>query len=166
MQELFYQLGIDWRLLLSQAVNFLLLLIVLRIFAYGPIMEMLKNRRAKIEEGLIKAAEAGNRLNQMNQMVREKMKETEHRAMAVMLQTEEKAKHLEARLMEDAKKKQEGVLKETESLVASKAEEAKAKIEREAAELVKKAVVKMVEMKPEEIDYRLVEKAIAELKRT
>jgi hypothetical protein len=38
MQQLLDNLGINWELLLSQAVNFALLLIVLRIFVYKPVI--------------------------------------------------------------------------------------------------------------------------------
>ncbi len=69
MQDLVTQLGLDWRLLLSQAANFLILLIVLRLFAYKPLIPMLKERRAKIEDGLAKAKEADHRLSQANEMV-------------------------------------------------------------------------------------------------
>ena len=39
MSQLFSQLGIDWHLLLSQAVNFLILLVILRLVAYKPILK-------------------------------------------------------------------------------------------------------------------------------
>ena len=92
MSELFSQLGIDWRLLLSQAVNFLLLLIVLRIFAYQPILKLLKDRRAKIEDGLTKAKEADTRLGEIAQMTKEKMRAADAEAMALMAKTERRPK--------------------------------------------------------------------------
>lgn len=49
-------LGIDWKLLLAQIVNFLILLVLLTKFLYKPIVKMLDNRAEKIEAGL-KAAE-------------------------------------------------------------------------------------------------------------
>jgi F-type H+-transporting ATPase subunit b len=61
MEQLLTQLGIDWHLLISQAVNFFLLLIVLRIFVYKPLLTVLRERREKIENGIIKAEEADRR---------------------------------------------------------------------------------------------------------
>jgi len=49
-------LGIDWKLLLAQIVNFLILLILLTKFLYKPIVKMLDDRSKKIDTGL-KAAE-------------------------------------------------------------------------------------------------------------
>lgn len=49
-------LGIDWKLLLAQIVNFLILLVLLTKFLYKPIVKILDTRTEKIEAGL-KAAE-------------------------------------------------------------------------------------------------------------
>lgn len=56
--ELLNTLGIDWRILLWQAAMFLVLLAVLRRFAYGPILDALDERRTRIEKGLSDAAAA------------------------------------------------------------------------------------------------------------
>ncbi len=74
MQQLVQQLGIDWRLLLSQAVNFALLLIVLRLYVYKPLLKIMHDRKLRIEEGLTKADEADRRLAETEEMRRQKMK--------------------------------------------------------------------------------------------
>ncbi|TAK04631.1 hypothetical protein EPO33_01405 [Patescibacteria group bacterium] len=56
--ELINTLGIDWRILLWQAAVFLVLLGVLRKFAYGPILAALTARREKIAVGLADAEAA------------------------------------------------------------------------------------------------------------
>lgn len=60
------QLGIDWRLLLSQAANFALLLIVLSIFVYKPLLKLMHDRQNKINEGLVKAKAADERLHEID----------------------------------------------------------------------------------------------------
>lgn len=45
-------LGIDLKLLIAQAVNFVILLLVLRKFLYGPIVKMLCDRKEKVEQGI------------------------------------------------------------------------------------------------------------------
>ncbi len=74
MEQLLSQLGIDWKLLLSQAVNFFLLLIVLRLFVYKPLLQMLHERRERIEEGIEKAKEADIRLLEAEEMKRSENK--------------------------------------------------------------------------------------------
>ena len=164
MSELLFQLGIDWRLLLSQAANFLILLVVLRFFAYGPLVALLKKRRARIEEGLQHADEADKRLGQMNEMVKERMKDAEHEALALMHATEEKAKAKEVDMLAEAKRKEEAMLAQAETVMEARAAELRKKVETEAVELVKAAVIKTVELKPQDVDAALIGKAIQELK--
>ncbi len=57
MQEITSVFGINWKLLLVQAVNFAVLLAALWYFLYRPVMRLLDKRREKIAQG-IKDAEA------------------------------------------------------------------------------------------------------------
>ena len=75
MNALLDQLGINWQLFLSQAVNFFILLIVLTFFVYKPLIKIIKKRNAKIKEGLDKAEEADVRLKQIDVISKEKLKE-------------------------------------------------------------------------------------------
>ena len=49
------ELGIQWRILAAQAINFSIVFFVLWRFAYGPIFNMLQTRREKIAEALSNA---------------------------------------------------------------------------------------------------------------
>lgn len=60
--EIFQAFGVDWRLLLIQAVNFALLLLALHFFLYKPVLSLIDERRARIEKGVRDAAEAERRL--------------------------------------------------------------------------------------------------------
>jgi F-type H+-transporting ATPase subunit b len=62
MGELFATFGLDWRLLLIQAVNFGLLLAILWRFLYRPVLRILDERRGKIAESVQKAEAADRRL--------------------------------------------------------------------------------------------------------
>ena len=55
--ELFSKLGIDWRLLIAQIINFLVLLFVLYKLLYRPVLKILDSRSNKINESLTKAEE-------------------------------------------------------------------------------------------------------------
>jgi len=160
MEQLVTQLGIDWRLLISQAVNFLLLLIVLRIFAYKPILKILHDRRTKIEEGLTKAKEADKRLHDANEMMKAKDKEADAQALALMKETETKAKEMEAKMLDAAREKEAGVIKNAELIIEGKAEEARRQMRKEAVVLVKSAIVKAVELDPKMVDEAMIKKAV------
>ena len=48
-------LGIDPALLIAYAINFVILLILLRLFLYKPVLRMLNERKQKIQESLEQA---------------------------------------------------------------------------------------------------------------
>ena len=165
MEILFEKLGIDWHLLIAQAANFLLLLVILRAFAYTPVLEMLRKRREAIEKGIAQAEEAGTRLNEAQEMAKHKMKEAEASALAMMKKTEADAKKLEVKLMDEVKAKEAEAMRQAELMALSREEEARKKMEAHAAEVVKAAIIKTVEMKPEMIDDALVRRAVAEVEK-
>ncbi len=60
--EVFHAFGIDWRLLIIQAVNFGVLMFLLWIFLYKPLMKLLDDRTAVIAKGVDDAHKAGESL--------------------------------------------------------------------------------------------------------
>lgn len=166
MSQLLSQLGIDWRLLVSQAVNFFLLLIVLRIFVYKPLLQMLRDRREKIEMGIVKSEEADRRLVEVDEISKGKIKTAEHEAMGILKKTEVDAKEMEAKMLAAAKQKETEAMKNTEAMLRSREEESRRASEKEAAVLVRRVIAKTVELSPEMIDDALIGKAVAEAMRT
>jgi F-type H+-transporting ATPase subunit b len=146
MQQLLSQLGINGGLLLSQAVNFVLLLIVLRVFVYKPLLTLLHDRRERIEGGKIKATEA--------------------EAMGIIKKTELDAKTLETKLLAEAKRHEEEAVASAAVRLRSQEEESRRAMEKEAAGLVRAAIVKTVELAPDKIDDALIAKAVREAKQT
>ena len=64
MSDLFAAFGVNWKLLLIQAVNFGLLLAALSYFLYKPILKIIDERRQKIAEGVRMAEAATKRLEE------------------------------------------------------------------------------------------------------
>lgn len=62
MSELFTTFGVNWKLLLIQAVNFGVLLFALTYFLYKPLMAMLDERKATIAKGIADAKDADAKL--------------------------------------------------------------------------------------------------------
>ena len=63
MGQLFAAFGIDWHLLVIQAINFTLLLFALTYYLYKPILRIIDKRRTAIADGVTKAHEADKRLD-------------------------------------------------------------------------------------------------------
>ena len=65
MDQILATFGIDWRLLLINAINFALALGVLWYFLYTPIMRILEERLEKVAQGVRDADEAKRRKEEL-----------------------------------------------------------------------------------------------------
>lgn len=165
MEEFARQFGIDGKLLISQAVNFFLLLIVLRAFVYAPVLAMLRQRKERIEAGLRMAREAEEKFSAAEVGVKEKMKEAERQAMAVIEKAEGDAKEREANLFAEAERKKERLLNDAKMALLGEEEKMRIELGREAKTLLRIALGKAVGASPDKIDEALITRAASELER-
>lgn len=161
--QLLFQLGIDWKIFLSQAVNFFILLLVLNLFVYKPLIKVVKERNQKIKTGLEKAEEADVRLRQIDEIGKGKIKEAEQESIEIIKDTEKRAKVLEHKLQKENEEKQLQTQKEVQAQLEKQLEDNKKIVLAQAGELVKKAIIKTVELKPDAIDEALIKKAVKEV---
>jgi len=126
MEELIHKFGIDWKLLLAQIVNFLVLLFLLRKFLYKPLIDLMNKRREKIVDGLEKAKKGEEEL--------EKIQELKEKELAKI---QKEADVLISRAKEIGDKKQQEILKEAEEKTKKIVEEARGRIEIEKEKMLK-----------------------------
>lgn len=128
-------LGINWKLFAAQAVNFLILLWVLKRYAYKPMLEFLEQRSERIEKGLKDAEAAQAKLASME--VQEK--ETFAKAHA-------EARTIVALAEETAKKRDALHLAETEAKTKRFVEDARVKIEEEKQKIMAEAKAEIADV--------------------
>lgn len=158
MQELIKNFGLDWKLFLAQAANFFILLVILRFTIYKPLLAFLAERKKKIEEGIEKSEEADRRLHEIGDLKKNKIKEADEEVVKIMRSAESRAQEEAQKILDAAAQKEAGVMKTAlERIEAEKIAERK-KLYTEAVTLVKKIIVKTVELDPQSIDDKLIEK--------
>lgn len=143
-------LGIDLKLLLAQAINFLILLVVLKIFLYQPILKMLSSRKQKIAKSLKDAEAAEEALKHAEGKSRETMSKAIAEAEAIVKQAHEDAKLEAQKIVKESQKKADLILE----LAQKQADKEKDKILNKAkmslGDLVSLAVEKIVGTKESE----------------
>jgi F-type H+-transporting ATPase subunit b len=165
MSELFHQLGIDWKLLFSQGVNFIILLAVLTFFLFKPLLKIIEERRKKIELGLRVGEEAERRLGEIDKAKLESVAASEREALLIIKKSESDARANSQKIVLDANKKAEALLKDAFDIAEKKRQEVNLQIMEEARVLVKAAIIKTVRLSPEAVDEALVAEAVGELKK-
>ncbi len=156
---------VKWSLLIAQTVNFLVVAFVLKKFAFGPIQNMLEQRRKRIAEGEEKLKRIEQQLADSEQRTQEAIDKANADAQRLIEEAKQSADSL------SEKKAQEAVASAQQ--IISKAEEA-AKAERNAmAAELKKEFGKLVtattanvtgKVLTEEDQKRINEEALASVK--
>jgi F-type H+-transporting ATPase subunit b len=158
--ELIKVLGLDWKILLAQLINFAVLLFVLFKFAYKPMFKFLDERKDKIEKGIENAEQAEERLKEIEVKEEEVLKNAKVEAAAILDKTRADAEEL--RKKEIAKTREEIgkiINQEKENMRAEKAEVLR-DIRKEVSVLVYSALEKVLE---EKVDGRKDEELIKKM---
>lgn len=164
MAELFEKLGIDWKLLSAQIVQFVLLIIVLRWLVYKPLLAMLEKRSKTIEKSLADAKKIEQNVAE-SQTDREKLlAETRKEAEVIVADARAAAEGVKTKLLEEAKEKMDAMRKQTEM----EAEATKNKVLQDAqsqlADLVVLASERVIKEKLSDThDRKMIEEALAEV---
>ncbi|MBI2121539.1 MAG: hypothetical protein HYT98_00300 [Candidatus Sungbacteria bacterium] len=165
MSELIHNFGIDWKLLLAQAVNFLILLFILKRFAYEPILKMLRSRKEGIEKGYEFMREADERLRGVDKFREDKMKEANQEALLIVKRGEESGKERQAEIIVSANKKAESVMLEAKRIIGEERAKLEESVSRDAEVLVRSGLEKVLGKVPAEVrDKELIHEAMRELK--
>lgn len=165
MRELIRNFGIDWKLLLAQAVNFFILLFILQRFAYKPILGILRKRKQEIEKGLAYTKKAEVELNEIDRIKAETINKAHADALGIVSQAEDAGKKRKAEMMLDANKKVAGVISDAKRLIGEERAKMGEEVYRDAQQLVYSGIAKVLgKMKPDERDALLVDEALQELK--
>ncbi len=165
MSELIHQFGIDWRLLLAQAINFGALFFILYRFAYHPVLGVLRERRKKIEEGIAMREESERHLDQAKREREAMLKKTNQESVEVIVKAEAQGKVRSEEIVQEARTKQEEIIKDGKQRAEEEKRLMRELFSREAEGLVKSAVAKIAETSPTSIDGNLVKRALAEANR-
>ncbi len=152
-------------LLLSQSVNFLVVLVVLRAFIYKPLLATMKTRREKIEQGLMDADDAKKKLAESEVVKLAKIEEGEKRASIIVEEAGNIAKRHAKAILADADRESESIVAEAEKIGAKKIEAELVAFERKAKELLLEAISSAVAMNPKDIDEKLTVDALSVIKK-
>jgi len=112
MAEILQNLGVNWKLLMAQLINFGLLLFLLNRFLYKPLAGFMEKRSLAIEQGLKNAKEAEEKLAKANlekeQIILKAQKEAEH----ILAKARQIAEQNKAKIEQQARQESERIIKE------------------------------------------------------
>ncbi len=144
MEQIITVFGINWKLLLIQAVNFGLLLFILHRYLYKPVLAMVDMRRLKIERAIKHAEQAETELGEAEAQKASILRLATQKGDEIIDAAKKHAETEEHMMMKDAHRKAVHLLNEAERRVAREREEMIEKAEREVARMAVLAAEKVL----------------------
>lgn len=147
MEELIKTFHVDWKLIIAQAVNFAIVLFLLKKFAYKPLVAMLEKRSTEIAKGLDNSKKAQKQLEESEKIKEQAILEAKKKSREIILETQNHTKEIEKEMLEKAQGEADRIINEARTRTEIERAEMMREVRSQAVELVSLAVGKIVEGK-------------------
>jgi F-type H+-transporting ATPase subunit b len=140
MEAITGTLGLNWNGLIWQTANFVVLLILLRLFLYKPVVAMLDARAQRVRESMEQADQARRAAEQAEADRQNLLAETRRQAELIRAQADEQAKRILADAESRARERQQQIEQQAEASARQIEERVMAQVRAQLADLVVTAV--------------------------
>ena len=159
-------LQLDLAQIVSQALSFLALLWVLRRFAWGPLLAMLDERRARIEEEFRRAAAKQEELERLQADYNRRLGAIEDEARHKNQQAVLEGKRIAVEIQEEARAQGQALVAKAKETVDQELVKATVTLRDQVATMTVEAVERVLRAKLDEpADRRLVDRVLDDLER-
>ena len=156
-------LGIDGKALIIQLITFALAYLVLRRYAFGPILKVMKERRETIEKGVTLGEQMQKQQAKTEAEVAKQLAEAQAKADGIVAGANEEARATVRDAEEKAAAKADGILAEAEARIVQDTARARQKLEKELVGLISDATEAIVGEKIDsKKDAELIDRALKE----
>jgi F-type H+-transporting ATPase subunit b len=135
--------GWNWQLFLSQVISFTIVALLLRRFAYKPILGILEERRRRIEEGLLNADKIKQELAEAEKRYAEILAKANAQAQKMIDEARESSAHLSERKQQEAIAAAEQIIAKAREAAALERERTMTQLKHELGRLVVETTAKV-----------------------
>jgi F-type H+-transporting ATPase subunit b len=157
------QLGINWGVLITQIVTFVILLVLLRLFAYKPLMRMMDERSKRVKESLEQAESVKEQSAKAEEELKKQLEEASREGQERISRAVKAGEELKLKAEEEAKRETEKLIVKARSEIQQERDAAVAEVRREFADLTVLAAGKVIEKSLDKEEHReLIDKVLEE----
>lgn len=142
--DILTSLGIDWTLLVMQAIAFLILVWALGKFVYPVFMRIIDERQAKIDESLQAAREAENNASSAQEAIDKQLSTARKEAKEIVATAKDEASAMLTKADEKSKAHADHMLAAAHDEISKEVLAAKKTLHNETLELVAQATEKVI----------------------
>lgn len=158
-------LGVDGRALIIQLVTFILAYLVLRRYAFGPIMKVLQERRTTIEEGVRLGEQMKKDQAELEARKERELQEARKQAEGIIGDATEQSRQIVREAEEKARGKAAGIMQEADDRIAAETQRARKQLQGELVNLISDATEAIIGEKVDaKKDAQLIDRALQEQK--
>ena len=156
-------LGFSGQAFLIQLVTFILAFLVLRHYAFGPILKVMQQRRETIEDSVKLAEQLRKEQTELEDKVEKTLHETRQKADGIIAEAQDAARQTIRDGEEKARAKSAGILAEADSRIVQDTTRARKKLEKELVGLIADTTEAVIGEKVDvKKDAQLIERALKE----
>ncbi len=164
MEQIFATLGIDFRFILVMAVGFLLLFMLLKKFAFGPIFNVLEQRQSTIRNNLDEAEARRNEMVRLQKDYEQRLAGIEDEARDKIQAAVKDAQAARDEIIARAHADRDAMLKRTEEDILREREKSLATMRDQIAEMAVTGASRILKQKLDVPNQgRLIDDVIAEI---
>lgn len=149
MESFINTFHIDWKIIIAQAINFILVLFILYFLAVKPLKKMMKERTALIEGGINDAKTNAEILKNTNKEYNEIVARAKTEAHTIFQEGKLEAETKKAEMIENAKKEVDNMISTGKKMLESERIKIIEEAKEEIVSLVVKATEKLLETHPD-----------------
>ena len=159
-------LQLDLQQIISQALSFLLLLWVLRRFAWRPLLEILDQRRSRIEQDLREASERKAQMARLQEEYAQRLAKIEEEARSKIQQAILEGKRIATEIQEEAREQGATLLTKSKEAVGLELAKARVLLRDQIAAMTMDAVERVLGQKIDaKTDHQLISAVLDDLER-
>lgn len=154
--ELITKLGIDWKLLIAQIVNFTILLVVLGAFVYRPLLAVLEKRRTMVTKTVEDSQHAEELLADIEKTRLEAMEKIKVQSVKILDEASKKAEEMKAQITDAARKESDMMYSQAKLQMQQEKERMMKQLQQEIAEMVIAVSQKILQREFSDADMKRV----------
>lgn len=156
-------LGVNWPVLLTQLVTFIILLVLLRVAAYKPLMRMFDERSRRIKESVDQAESLKEQTSRGEEEVKKQLEAASREGQERIARAVKAGEDMKQRAQEDAKQEAEALLSRARSEIQHERDEAISEVRREFGDLTILAAGKVIDRSLDKKQHQeLIDKVLKE----
>jgi len=154
MEEIAHALEIDWGIIITQIIGFLIALWILKAFAWKPLLKMLDDRRRKIVGDIDEAEKIRASADELLEAYKVKLRDIDNEARARILEAVSEGSRIASEIRDQAREESRQILAKSRDELARDVAKARVQLRDDIIGMAVKAAEKVISAKLDEAEQK------------